>query len=273
MADLRDKLRPLVDNPTSGPLPLADIAARAERRRARRRSARVAVGTLSALAVLGLISWWPISDGPDTVTDVDPAAGGEGTMPVPEGSTTTSERATGSEDDQQTAPPSTDERATDTSDTADTTDTTDSDDSAETSPSTGTSDPADHDSGPVGSIQAEDHDEAAGVEVDGPAVMVQDGGHLVFHDLDLQEPATRLEVNMASGAGAGGSGTIEVRLHRVDNVPIATIAVSDTGGWDSFVTIDAATTAAIEGQYDVYVTFTSSQSGDLALVDWFRFVA
>lgn len=258
MVDPREELRPLVEQPASGPLPIADLAARAGRRRARRRSVQVAVGAAGALALLGLVVWWPTTGAPDTVTSDDPVLGSD--------PTTTTADATEAADD----------IGDDVVDDTDaTTRTTGGTEPAGPPPDAGgTSENGGAD--PFGRIQAHTYNAAEGVEVtelaDGDALMVRAGGHVAFYGVDFEaELATRFEVHLASGTGAELDGQIEVRLDRVDSPPIATVPIADTGGWESFTTSGAATSGAIGGRHDIYLTFSSSPEGDLALVDWFRF--
>jgi hypothetical protein len=130
---------------------------------------------------------------------------------------------------------------------------------------------------PFAPIEAEAHDAERGVETaarPGGGFEIRglgDGDYVSFHDVDFGTSlATRFEAHVASGAGPGVEGTIEVRLDDVASPPFATIAVTDTGSWSSFATL-AADTPAIGGAHDIYVTFRSPNPGDFAAIDWFRF--
>ncbi len=75
---------------------------------------------------------------------------------------------------------------------------------------------------------------------------------------------------MASGAAAGVSGLVEVRLDSRTSTPIGSFAVGNTGGWQSWRTIPA-NISSVTGTHDVYLTFTSGQGADFVNVNWFGF--
>ena len=82
--------------------------------------------------------------------------------------------------------------------------------------------------------------------------------------------ATRFQVRVASGAASGVSGLIEVRLGSRTNAPIGSIAVGNSGGWQTWRTIDGVISGT-SGTHDVYLTFTSGQPADFANVNWLTF--
>lgn len=83
--------------------------------------------------------------------------------------------------------------------------------------------------------------------------------------------ATGFTVRAASGAGAGISGLIEVRLDNRANAPIGSIAVASTGGWQSWRSIDGALGSAVTGTHTVFLTFTSGQPADYVNLNWLTF--
>ncbi|WP_432138805.1 glycoside hydrolase family 16 protein [Streptomyces sp. bgisy154] len=83
-------------------------------------------------------------------------------------------------------------------------------------------------------------------------------------------PATQFSARVASGAAAGVSGLVEVRLDSRGNPPVGSFAVGNTGGWQSWRTVPANITA-VSGTHDVYLTFTSGQPSDFLNVNWFTF--
>ncbi|MGW0627403.1 glycoside hydrolase family 16 protein [Streptomyces sp. NPDC002758] len=83
-------------------------------------------------------------------------------------------------------------------------------------------------------------------------------------------PATQFNARVASGADAGVSGLVEVRLDSRSNAPIGSFALSNTGGWQSWRTIPA-NISSVTGTHDVYLTFTSGQPADFVNVNWFNF--
>ncbi|WP_031049471.1 glycoside hydrolase family 16 protein [Streptomyces sp. NRRL F-5650] len=83
-------------------------------------------------------------------------------------------------------------------------------------------------------------------------------------------PATQFKARVASGAPAGVSGLVEVRLDSRTSTPIGSFAVGNTGGWQSWRTIPA-NISSVTGTHDVYLTFTSGQGADFVNVNWFGF--
>ncbi|MER5638894.1 beta-1,3-glucanase family protein [Kitasatospora sp. NPDC002227] len=75
---------------------------------------------------------------------------------------------------------------------------------------------------------------------------------------------------LASGAAAGVSGAVEVRLDSVTGPKIAEIDLGSTGGWQSWRTVPANVTGTATGVHDVYLVFSGSTS-DFVNVHWFTF--
>ncbi|MBZ6138384.1 glycoside hydrolase family 16 protein [Streptomyces olivaceus] len=82
--------------------------------------------------------------------------------------------------------------------------------------------------------------------------------------------ATQFKARVASGAAAGVSGLVEVRLDSRTATPVGSFAVGNTGGWQSWRTIPANITP-VTGTHDVYLTFSSGQPADFVNVNWFSF--
>ncbi|OIK24945.1 glycoside hydrolase family 16 protein [Streptomyces malaysiense] len=128
-------------------------------------------------------------------------------------------------------------------------------------------------------IQAESYDGQSGVgtETTTDTGGGQDLGYLANGDWALYKgvdfgstPATQFYGRVASGAGGGVSGLVEVRLDSRGNAPIGSFAVGDTGGWQSWRTVPA-NIGSVTGTHDVYLTFTSGQPADFVNVNWFDF--
>ncbi|MGW1005583.1 glycoside hydrolase family 16 protein [Streptomyces sp. NPDC002520] len=128
-------------------------------------------------------------------------------------------------------------------------------------------------------IQAESYDNQSGVgtETTSDTGGGQNIGWLANGDWALYKgvdfgstPAGQLYGRVASGAGAGVSGLVEVRLDSRGNAPVGSFAVGDTGGWQSWRTVPA-NIGAVTGTHDVYLTFTSGQPADFVNVNWFDF--
>jgi hypothetical protein len=84
-------------------------------------------------------------------------------------------------------------------------------------------------------------------------------------------PATNFQARVASGAPAGVSGLLEVRLDSPTATPIGSFAVGNTGGWQTWRTVPA-NISNVTGKHTVYLTFTSGQPADFLNVNWFTFV-
>ncbi|SED94601.1 Beta-glucanase, GH16 family [Streptomyces misionensis] len=128
-------------------------------------------------------------------------------------------------------------------------------------------------------VQAESYDGQSGVSTEATTDSGggQDIGSLANGDWALYKgvnfgstAATQFYARVASGAGAGVSGLVEVRLDNRANAPIGSFAVGDTGGWQSWRTIPA-NIGSVTGTHDVYLTFTSGQPADFVNVNWFDF--
>ena len=80
----------------------------------------------------------------------------------------------------------------------------------------------------------------------------------------------KLVAKVASGAGGGVSGLVEVRLDSATSPVIGSFAVGNTGGWTSWRTIPA-NIGGTSGVHDVYITFTSGQPADFVAIDSLTF--
>jgi beta-glucanase (GH16 family) len=130
-----------------------------------------------------------------------------------------------------------------------------------------------------GTIQAESFNANSGVQTETTADTGggQDIGWLANGDWARYDgvnfgsaAATQFSARVASGAAAGVSGLVEVRLDNVNNAPIGSFAIANTGGWQTWRTIPANITA-VTGVHNVYVTFTSGQPADYVAVNWLTF--
>jgi beta-glucanase (GH16 family) len=83
-------------------------------------------------------------------------------------------------------------------------------------------------------------------------------------------PATQFVARVASGAGGGVSGLVQVRLDSPSATPLGSFAVANTGGWQSWRTVPA-NISGVTGVHDVYLTFSSGQPADFVNVNWFTF--
>jgi len=77
---------------------------------------------------------------------------------------------------------------------------------------------------------------------------------------------------VASAVSGTSIGTIQFRLDSLTASPFATVPVSGTGGWQSWVTAGPVTASPVpSGTHTVYVTFATSTGGNFVNVNWFKF--
>ncbi len=97
------------------------------------------------------------------------------------------------------------------------------------------------------------------------------GDWTLYPDVDFGSTAARQFVaRVASGAAAGVSGLVEVRLDSRTSAPVGSFAIGNTGGWQSWRT-EPANISGVTGIHDVYLTFTSGQPADFVNLNWFTF--
>ncbi|CCK26182.1 secreted glucosidase [Streptomyces davaonensis JCM 4913] len=128
-------------------------------------------------------------------------------------------------------------------------------------------------------IQAESHDSQSGTMTEATSDTgggqnigaIANGDWALYRGVNFgSSAATQFIGRVASGAGSGVSGLVEVRLDSRSNAPIGSFAVGNTGGWQSWRTIPA-NISSVTGTHDVYLTFTSGQPADFVNVNWFNF--
>jgi beta-glucanase (GH16 family) len=133
--------------------------------------------------------------------------------------------------------------------------------------------------GAYGTIQAEASSAQSGTQLEattdaggGQDVgFIANGDWLQYNGIDFSSTAAHQFVaRVASGAGAGVSGLVEVRLDSRANAPVGSFAVGNTGGWQSWRSIPA-NISAVTGVHTVFLTFTSGQPADFVNVNWFTF--
>jgi hypothetical protein len=78
------------------------------------------------------------------------------------------------------------------------------------------------------------------------------------------------QARVASGAAAGISGLVEVRIDNVNNAPIGSFAIANTGGWQTWRTVPA-NVGSVTGTHTVFLRFTSGQPAEFVNVNWFQF--
>ena len=130
-------------------------------------------------------------------------------------------------------------------------------------------------------IQAEDHSAQSGVQVEATTDVgggynvshIADGDWIRFDDVDFgAEPVRRFQARVASGAAAGISGLVRVRLDSPTGPVLGDFAIADTGGWQSWRTVPADITPTT-GRHTLYLTFESGQPADFVNLNWFTFTS
>ena len=99
---------------------------------------------------------------------------------------------------------------------------------------------------------------------------IANGSWLQYNNIDFgTTPATQFFARVASGA-VGISGLVQVRLDSRTAPVVASIAVGNTGGWQSWTTIPINMTS-VTGAHTVFVTFSSGQPAHFVNLNWFDF--
>ncbi|MEU6431344.1 glycoside hydrolase family 16 protein [Microbispora sp. NPDC046973] len=128
-------------------------------------------------------------------------------------------------------------------------------------------------------IQAENYQAQSGTQVEttqdsggGQNVgYISNGDWLRYDGVNFGSTAARqFKARVASGAAAGVSGLVQVRLDSPTATPIGDFAVGNTGGWQSWTTVPA-NIAPTTGTHTVYITFSSGQPADFVNLNWFTF--
>lgn len=129
-----------------------------------------------------------------------------------------------------------------------------------------------------GTIQAESFRAQSGTQVEacsdtggGSDVGWLSNGDWLKYTLDFGATgATRFSARVASGAAAGVSGLVQVRIGSPTAAPVGSFAVASTGGWQTWRTVPADISRTT-GVHDVYLTFDSGQPADFVNLNWITF--
>jgi beta-glucanase (GH16 family) len=133
--------------------------------------------------------------------------------------------------------------------------------------------------GAYGTIQAESFSAQSGTQLEATTDagggqnmgFIANGDWAQYNGVDFgSSPAHQFTARVASGAAAGVSGLVEVRLDSRANAPIGSFAIANTGGWQSWRSVPA-NISAVTGVHTVFLTFTSGQPADFVNVNWFTF--
>jgi len=100
---------------------------------------------------------------------------------------------------------------------------------------------------------------------------IRSGDFLGYYGVDFGSPAP-VQVTTRLASGASVSGTIEYRLDSTTGPVVATVPVSNTGGWQSWVSRTATVQpAGVTGVHRLYLVFRSTSTSDFVNVNWFQF--
>ena len=80
-----------------------------------------------------------------------------------------------------------------------------------------------------------------------------------------------VQARIASAVVGTNIGTVQFRLDSQTATPFATVNVSGTGGWQTWVTGTATASPVPSGTHTLYVTFTTTTGGNFVNVNWFKF--
>jgi hypothetical protein len=98
--------------------------------------------------------------------------------------------------------------------------------------------------------------------VDGNQVaQLSNGDYLEYNNINFGSGESQFDARVASGAGAGVSGLVEVVLDNPSNTPVGSFSVANTGGWSTWKTIPA-NISEVTGTHNVYLEFVSGAGGN-----------
>ncbi len=98
------------------------------------------------------------------------------------------------------------------------------------------------------------------------------GDWLAYANVDFGSTgAASVTTRLASGASI--TGTVQYRLDSTTGPVIASVPVSSTGGWQSWISSTVNLSGTATGTHTLYITFTTNGSGDLVNLNWFQFAS
>jgi beta-glucosidase len=96
------------------------------------------------------------------------------------------------------------------------------------------------------------------------------GDWLAYDNVDFGA-ASPGSVTTRIASGATVSGTIQYRLDSTTGPVIASVAVSPTGGWQSWTSAVTSLSGSATGVHRVFLTFTGTAGSDFTNINWFQF--
>jgi beta-glucosidase len=126
-------------------------------------------------------------------------------------------------------------------------------------------------------IEAESFSSQAGVQVEattdtggGQNVgFIAPGDSITYSNIDFGT-STALQVITRRASGSTTTGTVQYRLDSATGPVIASVPISNTGGWQTWGSVTTNLTSQVTGVHSVVITFTGS-GGEFVNLNWFRF--
>jgi beta-glucanase (GH16 family) len=100
---------------------------------------------------------------------------------------------------------------------------------------------------------------------------IGNGDWLQYNNVNFgSSPLTQFVARVASGAGTGVSGLVEVHLDSLSNPSIGSFSIANTGGWQSWRTVPANMNGTT-GTHTVFLKFVTGSGQNFVNVNWFTF--
>lgn len=122
-------------------------------------------------------------------------------------------------------------------------------------------------------IEAECFDDMFGIQTEPSSEgtenigFINDGDWTLYKSINLTSVSS-VKARVASPNG----GTIEVRLDALNGELLASIPVTNTGGWQTWATVQTNLLGVVDGVHDIYLSFKGdSTNGGLFNLNWFGF--
>jgi beta-glucosidase len=98
---------------------------------------------------------------------------------------------------------------------------------------------------------------------------VAPGDSITYAGIDFGSTAAR-QVITRRASGASFTGTVQYRLDSASGPVIASVPISNTGGWQTWGSVTTNLSSSVTGVHTVVITFTGS-GGEFVNLNWFRF--
>jgi beta-glucosidase len=95
------------------------------------------------------------------------------------------------------------------------------------------------------------------------------GDSITYANMDFGA-STALRVTTRRASGSTSTGTVQYRLDSATGPVIASVNVSNTGGWQTWGSVSTNLTQSVTGVHNLVITFTGS-GGDFVNLNWFQF--